>query len=370
MKNSATQYLIASFVLLMSGMGQAETAPGQSNDQVLYARTVDAGRLFLNGRVIDSPVQLEVTAAGVFANGVAVPVASAPTQDELYDLEAYDSEFSRPRRDRARKGNAKGGLEEPNPSAESIQYARRLAILLDQGLAVVVFENEQIRTISLATDLLVLYDALLAESPSEVQRASFLELAPNEGCRAKWGAWLSEFTPEPAFAEEMQAFLNYTREGEATLARQERAAARLEMFAYPLTALAMIISVFGFGHLLQWVAKGFADQETTESDSHWSERNWFITTAILLMVVMSALDLAWTILASQAGIMAEVNPVARGMVSDPWSLALFKVAAMGIALVILYFWRHRRQIQQATWWTCLVCVLLMFRWVIFDSMSM
>ena len=92
-----------------------------------------------------------------------------------------------------------------------------------------------------------------------------------------------------------------------------------------------------------------------------------VTIALCLMLGMLILDLTWTILAGQAGVMKEVNPIAAEMIDSPLQLAVFKIVTTSIGLGILYFWRNRHQIQFATWWVCLVCVLLTFRWVVFDS---
>ena len=83
---------------------------------------------------------------------------------------------------------------------------------------------------------------------------------------------------------------------------------------------------------------------------------------------MSVLDLVWTILAGQAGVMTELNPLAAKFIDSPGQLAFFKMFATATGFGILFVWRQRRQVQQAIWWMCLVCVLLTFRWVMFDSM--
>ena len=81
---------------------------------------------------------------------------------------------------------------------------------------------------------------------------------------------------------------------------------------------------------------------------------------------MSLIDLAWTILAGQAGVMKEAIHW-QPLIWIPPQLVAFKVTATGLGCGILYAWRRQKQIQDATWWMCLVCVLLTFRWVVFDS---
>ncbi|MFG0332012.1 MAG: DUF5658 family protein, partial [Maioricimonas sp. JB049] len=90
--------------------------------------------------------------------------------------------------------------------------------------------------------------------------------------------------------------------------------------------------------------------------------------SVLLIVVLSLFDLVWTILASQAGQMKELNPLASYFVHDPVGLIMFKSLATCLAVGLLVAMRHYRRAQTATWWLCLVCTLLLFRWLTFSSM--
>ena len=67
--------------------------------------------------------------------------------------------------------------------------------------------------------------------------------------------------------------------------------------------------------------------------------------------------------------MKEVNPLAVGIVHSPQALAAFKVIATSLGFALLYALRKQKRGQEVTWWMCLVCVLVTFRWVIFDSMN-
>ncbi|MCA9031186.1 MAG: hypothetical protein KDA66_10280, partial [Planctomycetaceae bacterium] len=268
MKNTSAKLLLASVVLLLNAVGRADVSPSEADTAVWFSEEVDAGKLFLNGQPIQSPVLIEATAAGVFANGVTIPYAAEPTRDDLEEFGEYGDEDEYSGRNRgSRRGNANRSQRELDPSFQATQYARRIRNLLDQSLVVVVFENEPIKPIYTISEQFTLYETLLAEVPTEQQREMFLLLAPKSEYQVTWETWLGEYTPTTVERQEMQAFLDETLASEAAQTRQAQATQRLEMFAYPLTALGMIISVFGFGHLLQWVAKGFADQETAETDT-------------------------------------------------------------------------------------------------------
>ena len=126
----------------------------------------------------------------------------------------------------------------------------------------------------------------------------------------------------------------------------------------------MLLSVFALGHVLKWTAKSIVAEQNA---AYSPEVTRCVEVALLLMLAMSLIDLVWTILAGQAGVMKEVNPLAATYLDSPVQLVAFKVTATGLGCGILYAWRRRKQVQDATWWMCLVCVLLTFRWVVFDS---
>ena len=86
------------------------------------------------------------------------------------------------------------------------------------------------------------------------------------------------------------------------------------------------------------------------------------------VAVLSALDLIWTILASQAGRMREMNPFGSGLIEDPLLLIAFKVGMIGAAIAMLFVLRRHRQAQVGAWWACLICTLLTVRWLTFNSM--
>ena len=127
----------------------------------------------------------------------------------------------------------------------------------------------------------------------------------------------------------------------------------------------MMLGVISLGHMLKWSARDF---DPDRDASHGPAAGKFVQNALLLMTGMAMIDLCWTILAIQAGVMREVNPLAAGLVHSPLALAAFKFTAMSVSFGIFFTLRERKRAQQATWWMCLICILVTFRWVVVDSL--
>jgi hypothetical protein len=58
------------------------------------------------------------------------------------------------------------------------------------------------------------------------------------------------------------------------------------------------------------------------------------------------------------------------MIHSPVLLSAFKLTATLAGAGILIHLRRNRRAQVASWWVCLVCSLLAFRWVSFHSLFM
>jgi len=244
-----------------------------------------------------------------------------------------------------------------NEQAEEIAKALQL-----EGI-VVAFDNEPLRTLMHPGQVVAFCEAMVADMPTEQQKKLFGTLGITDSAQATWTKWLDNFEPNAFLLESMEEFIAKTRGLEYSIRDQIAAEERLQQFAYPLTIFGMLLGVGSFAHLIRWSKVGFLPESAQAAGS------MRLTTLAMTMIgAMSMLDLAWTVMASQAGVMAEINPIAEYFISSATDLALFKVAFTGLGVGILYFARHRRVTQQATWMVCFVCTLLTFRWVVFDSM--
>ncbi|MCI0359170.1 MAG: hypothetical protein L0211_11885 [Planctomycetaceae bacterium] len=180
-----------------------------------------------------------------------------------------------------------------------------------------------------------------------------------------WDQWIADFAPTPEFVTRVSAYVEVfaraQRESEAALA----ATRRLHDFSYPLTLAGMVAAVLGFGHLLSHRPPvGAKSLDTDASPLALRVLNW----SLVLVVAYSALDLAWTILAGQAGQMLELNPLGSRLIEDPLKLIAFKAGATAISVGLLFYLRKYCKAQLAAWWICLILTLLTARWLMMSSM--
>ena len=335
-----------------------------------FTETSEHGLLFLNGKFLSGPYRIEATIDSVTVNGIRLPASAIETRES--GRRGGGGGGGRGDWGRGSRGQGRGqesdeqdgrGSGNRRGQLPSIRAARLCAASLQDDCIVVVFDDQPLRVLSHIAGEYEFCESMLAESPAGDQVEQFVQYGGTSAGRETWRAWLQNFTPDSELRTLMQERIDAADTVEARNLSDIAASARLQQFAYPLTIAGMLLGVIAFGHMLKWMSKGF-----DQPDGRTSESERFVVVALCLMMGMSVIDLIWTILAGQAGAMTELNPLAAQFIDSPIQLACFKVFATAIGFGILFAWRQRRQVQQATWWMCLVCVLLTFRWVMFDSM--
>jgi len=83
-----------------------------------------------------------------------------------------------------------------------------------------------------------------------------------------------------------------------------------------------------------------------------------------VIVVLSMVDLYFTLLYLHSGGMGEGNPLARWLIAwdTPALLIAWKAATVGLAITILYSVRRQRLGELGAWTCCLILVWLTIRW--------
>lgn len=169
----------------------------------------------------------------------------------------------------------------------------------------------------------------------------------------------------PESQKRVLARLRKLEEAELQNSAANLAVSRLNRFAYPLTTLGMLLTVIAFGHLISYRPN---EMTATSSVNNSPVALRMVIRSVVFVVLLSGLDLLWTIMASQAGQMKELNPLASNLIHDPNQLIVFKAITTVAGTGILLGLRQYRTAQTASWWMCLVCTVLTFRWLTFNSM--
>lgn len=197
-----------------------------------------------------------------------------------------------------------------------------------------------------------------------------LQVPATPAAKETWKQWLLEFKPNEAYRQQAGPFLAGQATAQAQNLAQATAVRRFNAVAYPLTMLGMLLSVIAFGHLLMSLPNNDAMRRGASDGAAGISREVIRATmiSVVLVAVLSSLDLIWTLLASQAGQMLELNPIASHFIHDPLSLIAFKASATLLGCGLLYALRRHSRAQLASWWMCLVCTMLTFRWLVFNSM--
>ena len=129
-----------------------------------------------------------------------------------------------------------------------------------------------------------------------------------------------------------------------------------------------------FGMLAGVVALGSLLSSRPETDRQWRELNGSVAGMKLvtrcggLIILLGLFDLVCTLMAIHTGMFRELNPVASQMTGSPLTVVIFKLAAMTVGVGLLWRLRQYSGAQTAAWWMCLICTLVVFRWLTFHSM--
>ncbi len=129
-----------------------------------------------------------------------------------------------------------------------------------------------------------------------------------------------------------------------------------------------------FGMLAGVVALGSLLSSRPDTDRQWREVNGSVAAMKLvtrcggLIILLGLFDLICTLMAIQTGMFRELNPLASQLTASPLAVVFFKLAAMTVGVGLLWRLRQYSGAQTAAWWMCLVCTLVVFRWLTFHSM--
>lgn len=315
------------------------------------------GYVFLDGRYIPPPYEVEVQRENVSLNGLV-----------LTDIDLSNFKIDQPVR--PDRGNSMFGRRRfTRDSQRPVRTrAREFASELSSaqtGTAVVLFKNRPPLAIEMTREGQDLINTLCSPKDIEDGNYGIPKTLTAEADRETWTQLVSEFQPTTEFLTRATEQIRQQEQTQAANDKTSHANVFAGRIEYPVTIFAMIVVVLGFGHLLS--NKPVIEIPSDgKPDSMHAQR--IVGRSLLIVGILSVLDLVWTIAASQSGTMRELNPLGSQLLDNPLQLVIFKLAATSTAIGLLY-WLHRQPIAQvASWWSCLVLTLLTARWLTLHSM--
>lgn len=315
------------------------------------SRPTSEGFIFVNGKFLSRPYVFRSSGKSTFVNDVIIA-------SEAVRVDSFSGFVDSDDGDGRRSGRSFRETQQTFAEFLDEQFSQaRLALVCFDGKAPVLLAE-----LAGGNDLL---SVLVSEVHRSRLLTDLLKFSGSPEDVSRWSDWITDFQPSSEFLMAAQPIVDVI--DSAYDEGQTRAAAirRLESFGCPLTIVGMVMSVFAIGHLMSNPPNAGKTRDEVERSPEVIQ---IVTRSLMLFIALSLLDLVWTLLASQAGTMRELNPVGGRLIDDPAKLILFKAAMTGLAAGLIFKLRYYRRAQLASWWACLILTLLTVRWLTFNSM--
>ena len=345
-------FVVASLLLMTQSnlcLGETRAVSQESAGQRVGAMTkrtvekkVTEGFLFVENRYVSLPYRVEFDENNVFINDVpldSVVLKSLVTEQSLQNGRWLQQGFRRLYQHLTTGGTLVLYGDAPVLLLANTESSDLLKTLINNGAL------ESLANTGLAGDM---------QLPGE--RSYWKRFADGFECPQELRIRVGE-----VLKKELAKELAVEERNRAELA--EIAARRiLDSSSYPLTVFGMVLVVIAFGNLLS----NEAPLDIQSSESPVMERR--VKIFLMLIAAFSVLDLIWTLLASRANALTELNPIGSQLIHNPIGLLAFKTLVTVGVIGILFVLRGHRVAQRGAWWACLICTLVTVRWLTFNSM--
>ena len=338
-------FVVVSLLLMTQSnlcLGEARAVSQESAGQSVRAMTkhtvdkkVTEGFLFVENRYVSLPYRVGFDENNVFINDISldsVVLKSLVTEQSLQNGRWLQQGF------------------------------RRLYLHLTTGGTVVLYGDAPVLLLanSESSNLLktLIHNSAL-ESLANTGLAGDIQL-PGE--RSYWKRFADGFECPQELRVRVGEVLEKERAVEERNLAEIAARKLLSSSSYPLTIFGMLLVVIAFGNLLS----NEAPLDIQSSESPVMDRR--VKIFLMLIAAFSVLDLIWTLLASRANALTELNPIGSQLIHNPIGLLAFKTLVTVGVIGILFVLRGHRVAQRGAWWACLICTLVTVRWLTFNSM--
>ena len=333
--------------------------------------------LFVNGQLVAPPLVVTTEQNRVLVNDIELPIdddfrqmlreAFSPEEgaDSDFTEMMTDDELRQQRRSRRRR-EAGDADSKGDPGISTLKTAEVVAGWLDSGNSVIVmFSGQPQICLPITIGGLELLMALQTRGKDRESLDYVLTRLPSDVDSDLYLDWITGFKTSPILDELIVEKAAIISESESRNKSATAAVSRLRTMSYPMSVVGLLLSVFAFGHV---VSNKPPSRFAPIASEFTPETREMVNRCLLLVVALSLLDLIWTVLASQANQMAELNPMGREFIQNPALLGAFKFVMTGIGVGLLFALKRHRIAQTAAWWACMILTLLTMRWLTFNSM--
>ncbi len=358
--------------------GQDPAPPEEAEPEIIREEPIDSGYVILNGRYLPPPYTLEKRGDDLWVNDqLAI--------SDWFGRSTGDRGRGEPRRggrggrnggpmrggpgERSGPGE-RGGPGERWPPGDSQPLLRLVNTLKYDGT---IIGGESLRGSSLPeVEAISVFVALTSEMSDEEKVNQIRSDWPHRLDEPTCQRLVETFVPCDELMERMGPEIELAREMVQKNEAQHKAALASIFWTsqpvkYVVTLMAMGLVVAACGTLLNY--RPMPRGRWSELDAA-GEGVPIVVRSVVLLVLLGIFDLGCTLVAQQAGGFTEMNPLGSRIVENPLLLITFKLTTLLLACTILFVLRRYRGAQVASWWMCLLCTVLTFRWITYNSMFM
>ena len=349
------------WLCLFSFVGVARSNDSQSSAeqplQDAQGRNIESGYVIVDGKYLPLPYKFELRDGAMFIGDHPIPA------DDLMQR-------------MGRGGGGPRGGRRAGRGSKSDDPGLRLLTRVERQLendALLIVCGDEVANLVPSRFTVEVFNVLLSESSLEDKVAALIDC--NMGDRlssTQWTQIIKNFEPAGEFGERVRPSVDsYHEQREEFEAQSDRydwyEVLSSRPVSYGLTITSMMLAVIATGNLLTSRPQGRGRwSETSEA----VEDRQDVVRNVVLLALLGGFDLVLTLFAQQAGTLLELNPLGSEMITSPILLAAFKLTSLAGVCLILVALRGYRGAQIASWWLCLVCTIVIFRWVTFNSLFM
>ncbi|HLA85022.1 MAG TPA: DUF5658 family protein [Thermoguttaceae bacterium] len=347
----------------------AEPSKADSAEAIVNGLSIDTGFVIIKGEYLPSPYTVGRRGDDLFVNGH--PINTEGLRIRRWGGGGggyYRSMTPEPSRGSAAASN-QGVNSVPDPNLEPrtppqwyFNYVAHVERQLQDNSLLIVFDDKLATFLPGGSETPVL-EALLADKPRDEKIKTLMKLHTRDVESARWAALVDSFRSAPDLAARVEKL---KKEREALYRRPVPSRPSLSKYLmYGITVMGIVLGVVALGSLLN---------HRPHSNASWNEIDTsgdsipHVVRNVALVATLSFFDLICTLLANGSMGFSEMNPLGSALLANPILLACFKITSLAIGCGILLALRRYRGAQVASWWLCLVCTILAFRWATYSSL--